>query len=441
MSSYVLDIETDGLLSDLSKVHCVVLRDVDSKELFSYGPNQIHEGLDRISKATKVIAHNGINFDIPALQKVYPSFSIPKERVLDTLTTSRLAYPDLVDRDLRLVQTGRLESKYRGSHSLKAWGFRLGILKGDFGQDTDWSEWSKEMQDYCEQDTDVTLSLYEHLAKVDVSPKAVELEHDVAWIVSEQTRHGFLFDRNKAHDLLRRLSVKRAELDHKLQDVFDPWFSAVEVKTPTKTLNYKSVERHSTWAGVPFTVIKQNVFNPNSRHHIADRLKALYGWKPKDFTEKGQPKIDETVLGKLNYPEAKILSEAMMLQKRISQLGEGDNSWLGMVTTDNRVHGEVNTNGAVTGRMTHNKPNLAQVPAVGKPFGKECRELFCVPKGKKLVGVDVSGLELRMLAHFLAKYDGGAYGKALLEGDIHTVNQQAAGLPTRNQAKTFISMG
>jgi DNA polymerase I-like protein with 3'-5' exonuclease and polymerase domains len=438
MASYVFDIETDGLYADLTKVHSLVLRDVDTNEVYSYTPNEIEQGLCQMMEADKLIAHNGINFDIPALSKVYPWFSVGRKRVVDTLVISRLTIPNLSDRDLRMVQTGKLDSKYRGSHSLAAWGCRLGVLKGDFGQSTDWSEWSQEMQEYCEQDTEVTLHLWKHLSAKQPSQQAVELEHAVAWIISEQTRHGFLFDRAKADKLMQRLASERAAIDDELQTVFDPWISAVEEKTPTRDVNYKSVTRHSTWAGASYTVIKHNVFNPNSRHHIANRLKALYGWKPKEFTDKGQPKIDENVLGRLSYPEAQQLSRAMMLQKRISQLGEGDNSWIGLADTEGRIHGEVNTNGAVTGRMTHNKPNLAQVPSLKKPFGRECRELFTVPSGNKLVGVDVSGLELRMLAHYLAHFDNGAYGEEVVNGDIHTANQKAAGLPTRDSAKTFI---
>jgi DNA polymerase I-like protein with 3'-5' exonuclease and polymerase domains len=438
MASYVFDIETDGLYADLTKVHSLVLRDVDTNDVYSYTPNEIEQGLRQMMEADKLIAHNGINFDIPALSKVYPWFSVDRERVVDTLIISRLTFPNLGDRDLRLVQTGRLESKFRGSHSLSAWGYRLGVLKGEFGQSTDWSEWSQEMQEYCEQDTEVTLHLWKHLSAMKPSQQAVELEHAVAWIISEQTRHGFLFDRAKADKLMQRLASERAAIDDELQTVFDPWVSAVEEKTPTRDVNYKSVTRHSTWAGASYTVIKHNVFNPNSRHHIANRLKALYGWKPKEFTDKGQPKIDENVLGRLSYPEAQKLSRAMMLQKRISQLGEGDNSWIGLADAEGRIHGEVNTNGAVTGRMTHNKPNLAQVPSLKKPFGRECRELFTVPSGKKLVGVDVSGLELRMLAHYLAHFDNGSYGEEVVNGDIHTANQKAAGLPTRDSAKTFI---
>jgi DNA polymerase I-like protein with 3'-5' exonuclease and polymerase domains len=127
-----------------------------------------------------------------------------------------------------------------------------------------------------------------------------------------------------------------------------------------------------------------------------------------------------------------------MLDKRIGQIAEGDQAWLKQVKADGRIHGSVNTNGAVTGRATHSHPNIAQVPAVGIKYGHECREMFCVTSGKKLVGIDVSGLELRMLGHYMAKYDDGAYAKEVINGDIHTANQQAAGLESRNDAKRFI---
>lgn len=438
MTTLIGDIETDGLLDTLTKVHCLVLQDADTEEVYSYGPNRIQDGLDRMLKADRLVFHNGIRFDIPALEKVYPDLHIDRSKVVDTLVCTRLIWTDLSDTDSGRIAAGRLEPKQRGSHSLAAWGKRLGVLKGTYGQSTDWSEWSPEMQTYCEQDVAVTLKLWAVISSKAYSPTAMDLEHQVAWIVAEQERHGFLFDVAKAEDLLKRLQMERVEIEAGLQTVFDPWYSAVEEKTPKKAVNYKSVERHSVWAGAPYTVVKLNVFNPNSRMHIADRLTAKYGWKPTDFTPDGKPKIDETVLDALPYPEAKKIAYALMLQKRIGQIGDGKNAWLNLVGPDNRIHGAVNTNGAVTGRMTHNYPNVAQTPSVGKPFGKECRELFMVPKGKKLVGVDVSGLELRMLAHFLAKFDGGAYGHEVVNGDIHTVNQKAAGLPTRNQAKTFI---
>ena len=438
MAEYLFDLESDGLLDRLTKIHSLVLREVTTKEVFSYGPHEVEVGVKKLMEAEKLIGHNVIGFDIPALQKVYPDFAVERGRVFDTLVATRLLYTDLSDTDCGRVKIGKLPAKYRGSQGLAAWGYRLGVLKGTFGETSDWSEWSQEMQDYCEQDVAVTAELYARILNKAESARSLELEHQVAWIVEEQRRHGFLFDTAQAEELYRKLSIERAVLERDLQTAFDPWYSAVEVKTPTKDMIYKSVDRHSVWKGAPYTVIKHNLFNPNSRMHIADRLTAKYGWKPTEVTPDGRPKVDETVLEALPYPEAQKIAHSLMIAKRIGQLAEGKNSLLNMVGPDGRIHGSVNTNGAVTGRMTHSFPNIAQVPAVGKEYGKEFRSLFTVPKGKKLVGVDVSGLELRMLAHFLYPYDQGAYAKALLEEDIHTVNQIAAGLPDRSAAKRFI---
>ena len=438
MSTYVGDIESNGLLDTITKVHCIVLQDVDTKEVFSYGPENIQAGLDRMMDAEKLIFHNGIGYDFPALEKVYPDFHVDRDRVIDTLVCTRLIWTNLSDTDSPRVNAGKLEPRQRGSHSLDAWGKRLGVLKGDYGQSTDWSEWSPELQEYCEQDVAVTLKLWAVISAKEYSATALELEHKVAWIIAEQQRHGFLFDVAKAEKLLMHLQVERAKIEADLQTIFDPWYSAVEIKTPKRTINYKKTDRASVTAGCPYTAIKLNTFNPNSRLHIANRLMAKYNWKPSSFTPDGRPKVDETILSELPYPEAQQIAKSLMLQKRIGQLGEGSKAWLTLVEKDGRIHGSVNTNGAVTGRMTHNYPNVSQTPSVNKPYGKECRELYMVPKGKKLVGVDVSGLELRMLGHFVSRFDGGAYGHEVVNGDIHTVNMMSAGLPDRASAKTFI---
>lgn len=423
MTRYVFDIETDGLLKQLTKVHSLVLRDVDTGEVTSCadhdGFTPVCAGLEAMMLADNIIGHNVIKFDIPAIQKVYPWFEVRKDQVIDTLVYGRLVWPNISDTDTKLIHTSRLPGKLRGSHSLKAYGYRLGVLKGEFSnEDTDWSTWTPEMQTYCEQDTEVTLALINKLESKNYSHMAVELEHRVAWILAEQERNGFMFNTDKAEKLLSTLQQKRAAIEDELQDIFPP--------IVTERYSEKTGKRLKD--GV-------EVFNPGSRIQVVKRLADRYGWEPEHYTEKGQPKIDETILSKLPYPEAQKIAEYFMLQKRIGQIAEGKYGWLNLVEEDERLHGSVNTNGAVTGRMTHMYPNVAQVPSVGKPYGAECRELFCVPKGKKLVGIDVSGLELRMLAHFMKDAE---YTRELLEGDIHTANQKAAGLDERSQAKTFI---
>ena len=405
-------------------------KDIDTGDLHEFEPAKVEQGLKLLMKAKHVIGHNVIAYDIALAKKLYPWFHIPLAKVTDTLVLSRLLYTDLSDRDhqSKVITNGKLI----GSHSLEAWGERLGVNKAHYEGGFD--NFSQEMLEYNVQDVVVTERLYDKLIKHEAfSERASVLEHQVAHIVAQQERQGFVFDTKLAEELTARLQIRRGELEQELQDTFRPWqeFACTFVpKVNNKKMGYVK--------GVPVDKYKTVIFNPGSRQHIANRLKAYHGWEPKEFTPDGRPKVDEAVLEKLPYPEAKLLTEYLMVQKRLGMLAEGDNAWLKMVKKSGRIHGQVITNGAVTGRATHRNPNVAQVPAVGALYGKECRSLFTVPKGKVLVGVDVSGLELRMLGHFMAHYDKGAYAKQVVEGDVHTLNQQAAGLDTRNQAKTFI---
>lgn len=388
----ILDIETN---TTHDKIWCVVTRNIDTDEWFSF---TTPENLQTyINNATEVVTHNGIFFDFPVLKKVW-GITVKKSQVVDTLVLSRLYNPSLED-----------------GHSLAAWGQRLGFAKGDF---TDFDGGlTDEMVEYCVQDTLVTKELYKHLTKEmenDFSKESIKLEHEVAIIIANQERNGFKLDMPKAVQLLSELKTKLDTIQVEMETIFPP----VVISGRT----------HKT-SGKPLKDIV-TPFNPGSRQQIAERLIAK-GWKPKKHTEKGSVIVDEEVLASLDYPEAKALAEYMMLQKRIAQI----TSWLDAVGKDGRVHGRVITNGAVTGRMTHMSPNMAQVPNSGSPYGHECRDLWTIEKGYKLVGVDASGLELRMLAHYM---NDDAYTHEVTEGDIHTANQTAAGLQTRNQAKTFI---
>ena len=442
MARFAFDIETNGLLDTMDTIHSLVIQDADTGEVHSLSGKYIEDGIWMLHDADQIIGHNIIGFDIPAIQLIYPEFQPKVEQVYDTLVMSRVIWADLMDRDAKAIAVGKLEKRLRGSHGLEAWGQRLGAWKGDYSKEMKakgldpWAEWNPEMQSYCEQDVFVTLKLLELINGKKIDPRCVELEHRVAYILKEQEAHGFVFDYEAALYLLKTLQTERADVESKLQSLFDPWFAYVETKVPKKTINYKSVERHSVVEGAPYCKIKMNVFNPGSRAHIADRLMKVRGWRPTEFTANGQPKVDDEILGSLPYPEAKQIAYYLMLQKRIGQLYEGQGSWLKKYNEDTgRMHGRVVTNGAVTGRMAHSNPNVAQTPSVKAPFGKECRSLWTVPAGKKLVGVDVSGLELRMLAHFM---NDPEYSREVVEGDVHTANQEAAGLSNRDQAKTFI---
>lgn len=472
MARYIFDIETNGLLDTVSKLHCIVLKDIDTGGRFTYRSDKgnLHEGLKRLQEADEIIAHNGINYDIPAL-KILCGFSTTA-KVSDTLLMSQLIYTDLKDKDFSYSKKNSdFPKRLIGSHSLKAWGYRLGELKGNFGETNDWSEISDEMVTYCEQDVEVTHKLLIHLENQNYAEEAIQLEHQFALIIQRQVEFGFKFNEEKAGQLYAVLAAKRVELYDKLHEVFPGWYREMkkpeyytirieeqnhDVLASTKTACIamavsqgmaRSVATRLVVAGPP---AKRHIpFNPSSRHHIARALREKYSWSPVEFTDDGSPKIDEDILLKLPFPETKLLAEHFLVEKRLGMLAEGKQAWMKLVRKG-RIHGELLTNGAVTGRCTHKNPNVAQVPAVKKSkekgvllgseggYGYECRDLFTVDNGWVLVGADASGLELRCLAHYMAHWDKGAYGLVILEGDIHSVNQEAAGLPTRDNAKTFI---
>ena len=389
----VLDIETN---STHDKIWMCVTRDIETDEVKVW---KAASGLQKyLEVCDLIIMHNGINFDAPVLRKNW-NVTMKLSQVYDTLVASRLLNPSLED-----------------GHSLDAWGKRLGYAKGDF---SDWDNGATpEMEEYCIQDTLVTAKLYNHLILTlqseNFSQRSINLEHNVQAIITKQEENGFKLDEVKALQLLALLKTKLDSIHLEMATIFPDKVTTGRVhKTSGKALK---------------DIIEP--FNPGSRKQIAERL-IEKGWKPKKHTEKGSVIVDEAVLETLDYPEAKTLAQYMMLQKRIAQI----ESWLDAIGVDGRVHGRVITNGAVTGRMTHMSPNMAQVPNSGSPYGMDCRELWTVEKGNKLVGIDASGLELRMLAHYM---NDNAYTTEVVSGDIHTTNQKAAGLETRNQAKTFI---
>lgn len=437
LADIVTDTETDGFLDVVTRIHCAVIYNRRTREERRYRPDEIASYVSDlqgyVDMGFVIAAHNGIKYDVPVIQKLYPGFYIPTSQMVDTLTLARVTWADIKESDKRLLQRKVLPGKLWGSHSLKAWGYRLGVLKGEYGEQEDaWSQFREEMLDYCAQDVVVTLRLLEKIEAKNPDPRCVRLEHEVAWLIAKQERNGFPFNEEKARELYMKLVAARTVVENRLKEWFPPW--RVELpdfipKVNNKTLGYVK--------GVPVKRWKDMVFNPGSRDHIAERLQTLFGWAPEVFTDGGKPKVDEDTLQGLPYPPIKDLIEYLMIQKRIGMVGDGDNSWL-KLAKDGFIYGSVNTNGAVTGRATHAYPNVAQTPASRAPYGHDCRELFGAPAGWLLVGADASGLELRTLAHFMARYDDGAYAREVASGDVHTANQKAAGLPTRDDAKTFI---
>ena len=431
---WLFDLESDGLLAEATTIHCAVAKNLDSEEVVSFTPQTGFESfLTLLSQATLLVGHNLIGFDLPLIQKLYPSFS-PSAEIRDTLIMARLMMPDTLEHDIRR----KLPPKLHRKHSLEAWGQRLGLPKG---LHQDFSAYSEEMLTYCIQDVEVTHHLWQYLTAHPWPEDSIVLEHAIAKIIFAQEHHGFSFDKDAAADFYADLVKKREELTAQLQETFKPLWGNESTFIPRRDNS-----RFGYKEGVPVQKGEWITFNPSSRDHIADRLKTLYGWKPTVLTPTGKPMVDSHILETLDYPPIPLLLEYLLVEKRIGALAEGQHAWL-KCEKAGRIHGYVNTNGAVTGRMTHSFPNMAQIPSCDSPYGKECRSLFRASPGYVLVGCDAAALELRCLAGYMAPYDGGAYVKTVIEGekptcgspgtDIHTVNQQAICAATRDMAKPW----
>jgi len=342
-----------------------------------------------------IIGHNLLAFDLPVLERVWGWKW--NGTVQDTLVLGRLLNPAI-----------------EGGHSLKAWALRAGKeLKEEFDAANFDKGLTDSMVHYCLQDCRANWDVYEYIVsemdRQGFSEQSRILEHAVAKHTAQQVRNGFAFDFNTACGLYRDHEQRMREIEEELQAVFPP---IVEERWSEKT--GKRLKDRVT------------PFNVASRQQVAERLSAK-GAVWNDTTPSGKPKVDETTLKQNEHvPEAALVLEYLTLQKRYGML----KSWLDAVQDDGRIHGRVNPCGAVTGRMTHSSPNMAQIPS-----DSLYRQCFVVPEGYKLVGIDASGLELRMLAHYM---NDAEYTDLILNGDIHTYNQQAAGLDTRPQAKTFI---
>lgn len=561
----VFDAETDGLLDQVTVCHCLCVRDYDTGQKWMFRRNKredtIHKAYALLNDAEEIWGHNIVAYDIPMLELLFGW--VLEARIRDTLVLARLLFPDSKDKDFRLFEAGKLDGKNIGKHTLDSWGQRLGMFKGDYKaikeaigiergyvKDSEemrawvWGTWTTELEEYCENDVEVTSLLVKMIESREASPQAVYVQHRLADLMARQQENGFPFDKPRAMILAGELSEEQVRLEGELAIEFPGRF------IPAKSMNTAPIGRNvkggefpdfyvydepedRRWHGYPeqkgkaslkwkdplrpryeegawFTPIKWQEFKATSRKQITDRLQDL-GWIPEDedYTEKGNVKANDVILRRIveRFPVAEKLADLLAIRKLMGQLADGKQAWLKVYNEETGcIHGYVNPCGAVTTRATHAFPNLAQVPAVRKKkakvkdllqvanptgiirpnarwkngpvlvmvkgqrcddwhllpesafktddegnavvdviilglkggWGYECRSLFTVWDGWKLVGSDLAGIELRCLAHEMAKYDGGAYGQVLLEGDIHSENQRLAGLDMRDTAKTFI---
>ena len=439
----VWDIEGDGLHEivldqkgqpkpEATKVHCLVAVDIQTNEMYTFRPHQIKEGWDLLCKAETIIGHNILGYDIPVMERIMGT-PLPKEvKIVDTLLMAMLLWPD----------RGTCPA---GGYGLKNLGLYYGENeKADY--DGGWEEFSEDMLTYCQQDVRTNVDIFRRLTKdckAKVPAEVLAFEHDFARIISRQTARGWSYDIDKGErylfeilsrkrgieDELRRIFPDRIEIMKKCQYWLDP---VTGNQYPTKgsvTGQGQGEIKARLVEGPPNE--KRHPFNPSSSMQIAERLKEKYGWQAKVNPDTGKPICGSQELEELDFPEAKLLLEYRETDKLRGQV-EDWNARSGY-SRDGKIHGNLKTLGTVTGRTAATQPNIQQVSS-----DKKARELWIPSEGMVQVGADLSGLELRALAHYMAPMDDGKYADEILNGDIHTANQEAAGLETRNQAKTFI---
>jgi DNA polymerase I-like protein with 3'-5' exonuclease and polymerase domains len=416
----VFDIETDDL--NATKIHCIVAQDVETQKVYTFPPDKLQEGYKFLSQADTLVGHNIIGFDIPMVHK-FSDVNLSSIPVIDTLVLSRLFNPN---RD--------------GGHSLEKWGYKLGYHKIDF---SDYLNYSEDMLTYCIRDVNLNMAVLKELRKESkgFGRECIDIEQKIAGIIKQQETNGFKFDTEHGLVLLAELREKKQAIEDEVHSTFKPKWVDDKVVTPYVRKDGQLSKRGltddeyarclNTLDFSPFMRQSLQEFNLGSRKQIGEYL-IDFGWKPDRFTPTGQPIVDEKTLSAITHiHEANLIAQFLLLQKRIAQI----DSWIDATEEDGRVHGFVIPNGAITGRMTHRSPNMAQVPSSHSPYGKECRACWIVEDKNVLLGVDASGLEIRMLAHYMNDEE---YTNEILNGDIHTANQQLAQLESRDKAKTFI---
>jgi DNA polymerase-1 len=473
MVTTICDIETERLKNP-EKVWVAVCKEVESGQRQVFYPYKDGFGplADYLGRSDVVVGHNWLGFDGPVLDRLG---GINTPNVIDTLVVSRL-----------------LNFNQPGGHSLDAWGERLNLPKLDFKQ---FDEYSEEMEEYCIRDVELTYEIYKRFEPYlghDQWQKPLRLEHEIASLCNTISSNGFHFDIDGAKALLREYNILLSSLDEALAEGFPPKYVPLREITPKATKFGTLHKGDFRWVedgdlscfsvGAPFTRIEQKPFNPGSPKDIVDRLNKA-GWKPTDKTkghvdllkklsqkisdpsvtpekiahyEEFGWKVSEENLATLPEtapPACKSLVQRLTLASRISDLEE----WIGCYEpSTGRIHGNFSHIGSWTHRMSHNHPNMANIPGVIEldensleldrykaPLNRALRGLWGVPQDRFLVGCDADSIQLRAFAHYI---DDEEFTYSLLQGnkkdktDPHSVNQRALGniCKTRAHAKTFI---
>lgn len=396
------------------------------------------------------VAHNGDSFDDRMLRHQFPWYA-PRGASLDTLIVSRLLFPTISREG---PNTHRVPSKLHSgalgktSHSIEAWGWRLGNKKDKEFDPGDWQTYSEDMGIYMLQDIESMNPLFKYLMSLKPSQQAMEIEHGFAKIIRRQEVWGFTTDYAKLLSLQDKLETTKARLEKELIETFGCWWEPGKEKTVKATRRVKmpdypdiTLPRYGAsgkrlpkdYVGPPlchypegarYTPIEWVEFSPGSREHVRKMFQKKYGWRPTKFNkDSGSVVVDDDVLRALPYPEADKLADFYTCLKLSGYVSSGKNAWMLLAKEDldgcYRMFGQVMTIGTYTFRCAHMKPNMGQIPSRNPEYGHLCRDLFTARPGFKLVGFDGSGMQLRLLAHYMAKYDGGKFATIMSEGDPH----------------------
>ena len=447
----VFDIEANGLYWEATKIWCIVAKDIDTGEVYQWttetdtklGPMQW------LTDAQELVGHNIINYDLPLLKKLWNWEPNEDTKITDTLVMSRLLNPD------RQRPNGC--SGAYGPHSLAAWGVRVGKGKPVHEE---WDKYSEEMLVRCIADVDINTLVYKFLlhemgGEHSKWQESLRLEHDIAKIITQQEHNGVYFDTEKAKEYVVSLESRMDTIDEeavpKLPYRVTQRGATVTQPFTSKGEYTKKYREDISYCSGPFCRINIIPFDLGSIKQVKDYL-LDNGWNPSEWNyskvtgERSSPKLTGEFAG-IQGDLPKQVQLRITLRHRKSQI-EG---WIKNVRNDHRLPAGANPCGTNTGRMRHtcvvNVPKANSDKETGKLiwdeakqkdfFGTQMRSLFTsgTDNNHVMVGHDASGLELRMLAHFMKDE---TYIEEILNGDIHTHNQNAAGLPTRDSAKSFI---
>ena len=424
---WILDLEADSLRPNT--IWCVVVKNVVSKKVEKFIEKQQFNDW-RKKELPVFVGHNLLSFDVPVLNSLWSS-GIALGDCIETLVISYLGDP-----------------QREGGHSLESWGKRFQYPKIEFD---DWSKFSQEMLEYCEQDVNLTLRLYEYQCQTmsEFSELSLEIEHKTRIIIDKMQQKGVKFDVMRARALRDSLREKERQLEEDIHKVFPPKrvvAGVYDYKLKKDGTPYESFFRHSrkypdlqfNRSGTKYRVFEEAPFNIGSPKQRVERLLSI-GWKPTKRTKKGGYTVDEETL--LEFAEKSgnkavaHMAEWLVCKGRANMI----DNWLGYVdNASQRIHPRVFSCGAGTRRMRHTNPNTANIPGVEALYGRECRGFWYVDVGRKLVGCDAKGLEARVLVHYLNNRKARDY---FLVGDPHQSNADAIGCersPSKNIFYAFL---